>query len=255
MAIKIFDNSANKPSETQVGANQPEARAYTGTDKDAQKLAELGTLALVGHYQSEQQMLAEIHRLEKDPAHMQVVARELNRINVTKDGLPVHAAVETDTKGNVVSLSFNSSKELENIAYGNEAKYAECFSENAPTKVVGQPSQEDIARNLEFARNRCKFLDVSATSATPIASSHKFDVLNLDEQKNLNALRSAIEKGDETAIAAVIKPYFGQNSRDFIRIAHTDKVASPYSYTVDGNKLDSVYYPKSGGGFMNIKSK
>ena len=254
MSGKIFDNSANKPSETQVGANQPEAKAYTGTDKDAQKLAELGTLALVGHYQSEQQMLAEIHRLEKDPAHMQVVARDLNRINATKDGLPVHASVETDPKGNVVSLNFKSSKELENVVYGNEAKYEKCFAENEPTSVVGQLSQEAIARNLEFARNRCKFLDVAATSATPIAFSHKFDVLNPGEQKSLNDMRGAIETGDETAIAAAMKPYFGQNSRDFLRIAHTDNVTSPYSYTVDGNKLDSVYYPKSSGGFMNIKS-
>lgn len=127
-----------KDSQDGHNSDLAQVKPYLGTDKEAQNLAKLGTLALVGNYESHQQLLAEIHRLEKDQQHFKVVVEDLVKINVTADGLPVHAKVETDASGNIVGLKFDSSKDLEKIVYGNEVKHAQCVAENGvrPTGAV-----------------------------------------------------------------------------------------------------------------------
>lgn len=243
--------------------NAPVAeKAYLGKNAEARKLAELGTLALVGHYPSQKAMLDEIHRLEKDPAHMKQVAADLAKINRTKDGLPVHASLEVDGSGQVTGLKFDSSKELEKIVYTNEYKYGQCIAEKGVRVAVpvfesqmALPAKDSaIEAIMTGARASCKDLDVPATAAAPVPPSHEFVVLNKQEQNVLSAIKTAMETHDEAALNAAVKPFVGRDWRQFMRIADTDGGTRPASYQLDGSKLDNLYFSNGSGGYFNIRS-
>lgn len=194
-------------------------KPYIGKDKDAQKLAELGTLALIGKEGTNLSMMTEIHKLEQNPQHLKKIATDLVNINLTKGGVPVHASVETDNLGNVSSLKFHSSKDLEKIASGDEHKYSP---------------------------------DITVNAAPAIHPSHEFTVLNSTEQKTLAALKAAVQTGDENALQAAVKPYLKQDFHTFRRIADTDEQTTQFTYTIDGNKLESVLYHKPNGRYLVI---
>jgi hypothetical protein len=120
--------------------------------QDALALADLGTHALIGDYQSEQKLKAEIRELEKNPAHLKSLATELSNIKTTSDQLPVSATFDRSSSGEVTALVFESSKELKHIVGANEAKYAECVS--------GRISSPNLVLTPQEA---CKSLDVNAS--------------------------------------------------------------------------------------------
>ena len=217
--------AVKKHGDTQ-GENSAPLAAGAGVHQDAERLAELGTEALIGDYQNRGKFQAELHEMEKDPAHMRLVAQELTNIkSVGEDKLPVDADVQTDGQGNVTGLTFNLSEELEKKVYKKDAcPVPDPLKENGPC----QKGEHDVA------------------GRGPLAPRFQANVLLPDEQQVLTALKSAFASGSEAAVAQVINPYFGKNPQLLFRITETDSSVRPFTYNVVDNKLTKIYFPKPG---------
>lgn len=171
--------------------DQAQARPYVGTIQEAQLLAELGALALTGDSKSHQRLLAEIERLKQIPKLFNVVAKDLVRISITKDGLPVHARVDRDESGNVVSLRFDSRDELEKVVRRSAYKYSERMAENGMSPAVGVPD--------EGIMQQAALLDVKEFDATNVLK-------DCEDFGTADALETAGPAGAEASRQSVVKP-------------------------------------------------